>query len=94
MNIVDLIGTGKANAVTREALSASLNTTDRAVRQAIEDARHGGNIILNDQDGLGYYLPGDISEIERQYRQNQSRALSILHYQKHLRRRLKAAGRL
>jgi hypothetical protein len=93
MEIVNYIGTGKENAITRDALCAIMNMSDRAVRQAIEDARHSGHIILNDQDGAGYYMTDDIKDIERQYRQNERRALSILHYQKHLRRRLKAAGR-
>lgn len=94
MNIVDYIGCGKTNAITRQTLSRLTGLPDRAVRQAIENARHDGYIILNDQDGRGYYITANIDDIERQYRQNERRAKSILHYQKPLRQALKAAGRL
>jgi len=94
MNIIDYIGTGKQNAVTRSALCAITGLSDRAVRQAIEDAWHDGQIIINEQRGGGYYRPSCIEDIERQFNQNKHRALSILHYQKPLRHALKAAGRL
>lgn len=94
MQFIDFIGCGKENAVTRRSLCRLTGLSDRAVRETIEQARHEGYIILNDQDGTGYYMTADIDAIERQYRQNQSRALSILHYQKPLRRALKEAGRL
>ena len=55
--------------------------TDRQVRREIEDARHAGAIIANDQDGRGYYVP-TITEIEASL--NESR-LCIAHRQKPLR---------
>jgi hypothetical protein len=91
MNIINNIGTGKENAITRTALCAITGLSDRAVRQAIEDARHDGQIIINEQRGGGYYRPSCIEDIERQFKQNEHRALSILHYQKFLRRAIKAA---
>ena len=94
MNIIECIPTGKNNAITRSQLCAVTGYGDRVVRKAIEQARHDGAIIINDQDGLGYYQTDDISIIERQYHQNESRAKSILHYQKALRTALKEAGRL
>ena len=94
MNIVDYIGCGKPNAITRQSLCRLTGLPDRAVRQAIENAKHDGYIIVNDQDGAGYYMTADIDEIYRQYRQNERRAKSILHYQKPLRQALRAAGRL
>lgn len=92
--ITNLILEGKDNAVTRAQLCAITGMTDRQVRREIEEARHAGAIIANDQDGKGYYVPTSITEIERQFRQNESRFKCIAHQQKPLRRALKAAGRL
>lgn len=94
LNIVDYIGCGKQNAITRSALCALTGLSDRTVRQEIENARHAGYIILNDGDGKGYYLTTDVDRIERQYRQNERRAKAILHYNKHLRAGLRKAGRM
>ncbi|MGN1058691.1 MAG: helix-turn-helix domain-containing protein [Candidatus Avelusimicrobium sp.] len=92
--ISNYIGFGAENAVTRAELCRRTGWNDRRVRQAIEDARHDGEIIINRQDGKGYYKPVLITDIEKQYEQNERRAKSILNYQKHLRKALKDAGRL
>lgn len=84
---------GKENAVSREFLRTMTGLPDRKVRQMIEASRDEGHIIINDQDGRGYYQPSDIDEIERQYWQDTRRALSILKRRKHARRILKEAGR-
>lgn len=84
---------GHENAVTRSKLVWLLDMSDRKVRELIEQARRQGEIIINRQDGNGYYRSDDIDEMERQYRQDTSRALSILARRKTLRRRLKEAGR-
>lgn len=84
---------GKENAVSREFLRTMTGLGDRKIRQMIEAARDEGNIIINDQDGKGYYQAADIDEIERQYWQDTRRALSILKRRKHARRILKEAGR-
>jgi hypothetical protein len=93
MSIEEYIPFGRENAVTRQVLCALTGLSDRKVRKLIEDARREGCIICNDQDGAGYYQTADLDEIESQYRQQRSRALSILSQQKHMRRLLKAAGR-
>lgn len=92
-DIINLIPYGKSNAISRKILCRMAGKSDRHVRQDIEDARREGCIIINRQDGKGYYRTDDINEIERQYYQNRSRALSILIQQKHLRKRLVEAGR-
>ena len=92
--ISNYIGYGAENAITRAELCGRTGWNDRKVRQAIEDARHDGEIIINRQDGKGYYKPVLITDIEKQYAQNERRAKSILNYQKHLRKALKDAGRL
>lgn len=88
MNIVDLIPTGKANAVTRAQLCALTGLSDRNVRRLIEIARIEGEIIINAQDGAGYYVSDNPEDIRRQMATNRSRAMSILRQQKYLRRRL------
>ena len=91
--VVNDIPFGRANAVKRSELCARLGLSDRKLRRLIEAARSYGFIILNCQDGHGYYQTDDIDEIERQYHQDKARAMSILARQKEIRRRLKAAGR-
>ena len=91
-SITDYIPFGKENAVTRAHLRAATGLPDRKIREEIEQARRRGAIIINAQDGAGYYQSEDIKDIAKQYRQNERRALSILAQQKHLRKRLKEAG--
>lgn len=93
MGIEQYIPFGRENAITREGLRLATGKPDRKIREEIEQARREGHIIINDQSGIGYYRTDDLDEIGRQYRQNKRRALSILSQQKHMRRRLKAAGR-
>ncbi len=94
MAVVDYIGIGKNNAVTRDYLRECTAMTDRVIRKEIEQARRDGVIIINNQDGKGYYISEDLDDIEKQYKQNNSRAMSILVQQKHLRSKLKEAGRI
>ena len=91
MNIVDFIGVGKENAVTRGELVALLNLPDRKVRRLIQEAREQGEIIINAQDGTGYYRSEDLDELERQYKANQHRAMSVLRQQRFLRAKISEA---
>ena len=88
-SIMDYIGVGKSNAVTRNELCALMNLPDRAVRKLIEEERNRGEIIINEQDGRGYYQSNKVEDMVAQYRANQSRAKSILRQQKYLRRKIK-----
>lgn len=83
---------GRENAVSRQALARRLGMADRIMRNAIEEARADGLIILNDQTGRGYYQSDDPAEMYRQYQQDTARAMSILKRRKPLRDKLKAAG--
>lgn len=91
MNITDFIGVGRENAVDRFQLMERTGLPDRRVRKLIQEARDRGEIILNAQDGRGYYLSNDVGELKRQYRTNRRRALSVLRQQKYLRRKIKEA---
>lgn len=88
MNITNYIPVGKENAVTRAQLCAITGLHDRAVRKLIEIARIEGAIIINEQDGAGYYISDDPKDIRRQMATNRNRAISILRQQKYLRRKL------
>lgn len=93
MNIVDFIPTGKENAITRADLVRVLNLPDRKVREMIETARKDGALILNAQDGAGYYISEDVGELKRQLHSNHSRAMSVLRQNTHLRRKIKELER-
>lgn len=92
MGVVEYIAEGKENAVTREQLKVLTGLSDRKIRKEIELARKRGEIILNDQDGAGYYRSENVQSLKRQYRQNNNRAMTILVQQKYIRRKLKEAG--
>lgn len=83
---------GEENAVSRKRLCAEMDMCDRKVRAVIEKARDEGCLIMNKQDGKGYYLPGSVEDIRKQYIQDKNRALSILKRQKHMRKILKEAN--
>jgi biotin operon repressor len=93
MNIERFIPEGKENAISREVLARRLGLTDRQTRKLIEEARDRGVLIVNDCDGEGYYLACDLGQIERQYRKDRSRALSVLKRLKTMRRMLRDAGK-
>lgn len=92
MQITDYIPFGHDKAVTRRTLCRMTGMQDRAVRQMIENAQRNGAVILNLQDGAGYFQSDDVEEMHLYYRQEKSRALSTLAKQKGIRRRLKDAG--
>lgn len=84
---------GKKNAVSRTELSIRTGFSDRVVRRSIEILRRDF-IILNDQDGKGYYRSDDVQEIRRAYYQELGRALAILKRLKPMRRFLRMRGAL
>ena len=89
LDIVQFIPQGKENAVTREQLRLRLNLPDRKIRMMIEEARKDGALIINAQDGAGYYISEELCELKKQHRANHSRAMSILRQNTHLRRKIK-----
>ena len=58
MEIVDFIPVGHENAITAEQISAYTGLSLRKVRDYIAEARHKV-VILNMQDGCGYFLPDE-----------------------------------
>lgn len=79
---------GAASAIE---LSKRFGAPERNIRAAVEELRTE-YIIINDQDGKGYYLSNDPDIIQRYYWQEYSRAMSILKRLKPVRAFLKAHG--
>ena len=91
MKITDFIGIGRENAVDRFQLMERTGLPDRRVRKLIQEARERGEIIINAQDGRGYYISDDVGEMKRQLASNRSRAMSVLRQLKYLRRKIREA---
>lgn len=77
LHIEDLIPFGRNNAVKRADLVNILGMSDRVVRKMIEEARQSGIVIINMQDGRGYYRPEGKEDLEGYIRQEEGRAKSI-----------------
>lgn len=92
MELLDLIPEGKLKAISRERLAELSGLSDRRMREAIAQLRDDGAVILNDQDGRGYYKSVDLNEIEHHYWAERSRALAVLKRLKTVRRMLRDAG--
>ena len=90
-NVLDNIGYGYT--ITREELCDITGLSDRQVRKIIEDLRRE-YVILNDQNGWGYYKSHNALKILKYYRQELARAMSILRRLKPMRALLKGAGLL
>ena len=85
------IPVGSSNAISRSDLCIQCGLDDRKMRQCIEDLRQSGEVILNMQDGNGYFVPSceDIEQVKAAYKANRGRALSILRYNKFLKEWIK-----
>ena len=94
MELLKQIGTGKENAVTLMQLQWRTGEKDRAIRKEIARLREAGNLIINDQDGKGYYIATELGEVARQYRQDTNRFLAIAKRIKAERTVLRDAGYL
>ena len=78
MDIVDYIPFGRENAVTRAQLRSRTGIDDRTIRDMIADARRD-TVILNMQDGKGYFrpLPDERHLVEAYAKQETARLKSI-----------------
>lgn len=83
---------GRQNARTRKMLCTLTGMSDRAVRQEIEDLREQGKFIITDEDGKGYYISEDVSDVRRQYLKDMARIKAISKRTKHLKRLLDDRG--
>lgn len=80
MDIVDYIPTGHDNGVTMRDLESLTGFSNRDIRKHISQARKEGTIILNLQDGNGYFKPtNDEADYVRKFmKQEHSRAMDVL----------------
>lgn len=62
-----------------------MGVDDRKMREMVSMARLEGVCIANDQNGNGYYLPENLDEYKRQYRQTANRGKKLLAQLKYLR---------
>lgn len=79
IDILLFIGTGRESARTAAELAALTGLTERDVRRSIEKARRH-TVILNRQDGNGYYLPDlpeEAGDVIRCAHQENARLLSL-----------------
>ena len=76
IDILQFIPIGKENAITRRELVDRTGLPDRTVRELISQARRK-HPIANFQDGTGYYLPTEKSEVIEFLNQETHRARSI-----------------
>lgn len=78
MDIVDYIPFGRENAVTRAQLRSRTGIDDRTIRDMIAAARRD-TVILNMQDGKGYFrpLPEERHLVEAYAKQETARLKSI-----------------
>ncbi len=80
IDIVEFIPIGYGNGVTAGDLESRTGLSNRDVRLAIAKAREN-TIIINLQDGNGYFRPGndDYDVVERWMNQEKSRRRAISH---------------
>lgn len=76
---------------SRKWLVSATKLNDRTVRSCIEAARADGIFIVTAPCG-GYYITDDLDVIERQYRIDRARAISVLRRLKPMRLYLKENG--
>lgn len=78
IDIVQYIPFGRKNAIGRKELAAKVGCSDRTMRDLINAARKR-EVIINIQNGCGYYRPteDDIDEVKQFKRQEENRAKDI-----------------
>ena len=81
-DISEYVPYGAENAISRHDLlnvvrSVFGEVSDREMRRMLEYSRQNGNIIINFQNGKGYFRPDSKEEIEKYIRQEEARAKTI-----------------
>lgn len=76
--IINFIPFGKENAISRHRLATLVGCSDRKMRTFINQARKK-NVIINSQDGRGYYRPTikDVAAVRKFKKQEENRAKEI-----------------
>lgn len=89
--IQDYIPKGQMRSISRKELQELTGFTDREIREQIEQSEA---LIINLQDGNGYFkpLPSEIDLVQKYYYQERKRALSVIKKLSKVRRWLKKIG--
>lgn len=82
LDISEYVPYGAANAISRHDLlevvrSVFGDISDREMRRMLEYSRQNGNIIINFQNGKGYFRPDCKEEIVKYIQQEEARAKTI-----------------
>lgn len=77
MDVLTQIPYGRENAITRFALCARTGKSDRAVREAIEQIRRDGDVVVHLTGTKGYWRTVDIEELRQYIHQEENRLKSI-----------------
>lgn len=77
MSLVEIIPTGRENAVSGEYLRQMMGYSDRELRKEIQTINEGGEIIICRECKKGYYLPETPEEAERYIRYSQSYLVTL-----------------
>lgn len=81
MEIIDYIPEGKENAVSRAELSRLTGWKDRDIRERIKRTNRAlapqGRVILSSSGAKGYWITGDLAEIEEYCRESRHRQRSL-----------------
>lgn len=78
--IIDLLPTGKTNAISQKQLSIILNVSERKLRKIIETERQNGQVICSSMDAEvnGYFLPATVEEAREFYATMKKRITTTL----------------
>ncbi len=76
--VINHIPKGKKNAISRAQLAVLTGLPDRTNRQAIEDARRNGVMVISGSNAKGYYVTDDYNEWKIFLEEHRRRALSEL----------------
>lgn len=72
------LGTGRDNGLTTREIVQLTGISSRDIRKAVSELQHAGVPVINLQDGKGYYICNDQSELERYIKQEHSRGIANL----------------
>ncbi len=77
MGLLDIIPTGKENAVSGEYLCQLTGYSDRMLRKEVQLINETGEAIICRENKRGYYLPETPEEAERYIRYSQSYLVTL-----------------
>lgn len=71
--LLEVVPKGHKNAIGRDELSYKLGLSDTATRRLIAETVADGTLIVNAEDGAGYYIPETPEDVDIALRKHRSR---------------------